>query len=337
MQAPLHETPTSRLIRPMGPFAWHPAMGMLSEFGPLRRFRPGNDGTTRLAFALDGTFQPVGVALRPAADGIRAEVAGHGLDPEMIEAAIAQAARIFTLDVDGSAYPDVARRDPAQQPVMDALPGLRPVAFPSAYETAAWAILSQRISMRQAAVLQDRLLEVAGEPVDVDGTVVRAYPHPARLLELRSVPGLPDEKVRRLQGVAEAALAGLLDTRRLRTLDPVTAQAELRQIRGIGPFWAAGIHLRGCNVQDAFPDEPLSVAALGVTHGLGTQPSPDDVARISDAWRPFRMWVCFLLRVAAARGIVPGIAGREAEIRRGTVGANRGRARRSSNVSVSAR
>jgi hypothetical protein len=40
------------------------------------------------------------------------------------------------------------------------------------------------------------------------------------------------------------------------------------------------------------------------------------VAGLTERSAPFRMWVCFLLRVAAGRGFIPGVAGREMAIRR---------------------
>jgi DNA-3-methyladenine glycosylase II len=93
----------------------------------------------------------------------------------------------------------------------------------------------------------------------------------------------------------------------------------VRTIPGIGPFWSSGIYLRASGIADEFPEfEPLTIAALGAIHGLGDRPDPDTVRRLTDAYRPYRMWVSFLLRVAAARGIVTGIAGRETAIRRGS-------------------
>ena len=72
----------------------------------------------------------------------------------------------------------------------------------------------------------------------------------------RRVPGLRDEKVRRLHGIADAALDGDLDVAHLRALGPDGARAALRRLRGIGEFWAAGIWLRACGVVDEFPAEP---------------------------------------------------------------------------------
>jgi len=305
-------------IEPRGPFSWPLAVDVLDHFGPTGRHVAGegpaaaSDSVLRLAFPLDGDFEPVAVALRFEAGALVGEVAGS----DRIAAVAAQVARIFSLDVDGSGYPDLARRDPALAPVMAALPGLRPVCFTSPYETAAWAILSARISMAQAARVQDRLIADLGERLHVAGEDAWSFPTPERLLELRELPGAAPEKVIRLQGVAQAALDGRLDPARLRELGDVGGPDSLRSIRGIGPFWSSGIYLRGCGIADVFPDEPLSIAALGQLHGLGDRPDPDVAAGLTDLYAPYRMWVCFLLRVAAGRGIIPGLAGREMAIRR---------------------
>jgi DNA-3-methyladenine glycosylase II len=198
---------------------------------------------------------------------------------------------------------------------MAALPGLRPVCFTSPYETAAWAVISQRISMRQAAGIKERLIAEYGEPVRVGGAEVRCFPVPERLIRLDSFPGLSKEKVGRLRGVAKAALEGLLDADRLRALGHEAGPASLLAIAGIGPFWSQGIYLRGCGIADVYPAEPLSIAALGHVHGLGDRPDAATVERLTEPYRPFRMWVSFLLRVSAGRGLVPGVAGREGPIR----------------------
>jgi len=262
----------------------------------------------------DRDYEPVAVALRFEDGALLGEVAGT----DRVAAVTAQVARIFSLDVDGSGYPQLARRDPALEPVMAAFPGLRPVCFTSPYETAAWAILSARISMAQAARVQDRLIHELGTRLRVAGEDAWSFPTPERLLEVRDLPGAAPEKVVRLQGVARAALDGRLDPARLRELGDVAGPESLRSIRGIGPFWSSGIYLRGCGIADVFPEEPLSVAALGQLHGLGDRPDPGTLKRLTDAYAPYRMWACFLLRVAAGRGIIPGLTGREMAIRRAT-------------------
>jgi DNA-3-methyladenine glycosylase II len=299
-------------IEPKEPFSWYGATDVLVNFAPMQRYWAGNVDLVRMAFPLDRTFTPVAVALRFSDGVLRGEVVGT----DDLAAVTAQIARIFSLDHDGTDYPLVGERDPKIGAIMAALPGLRPVCFSTPYETASWAIISQRISMCQAARIQDDLLARHGQALQIAGQEARCFPEPERLLQLSSIPGLSAEKVDRLHGVARAALAGQLDAERLRGLGDHAGPASVRSIRGIGDFWSQGIYLRGGGIVDVFPDEPLSVAALGHLHGLGDRPSPADVRRLTDVYRPFRMWVCFLLRVAAGRGLIPGVAGREGAIRR---------------------
>jgi DNA-3-methyladenine glycosylase II len=94
------------------------------------------------------------------------------------------------------------------------------------------------------------------------------------------------------------------------------ALAALRTIPGIGPFWSSLIYLRSCGIRDIFPDEPLAIAALGHLYGLGDRPAPEMVRAITERFSPYRAWVCFLLRVAVNRGLLPGAAGREVAITR---------------------
>jgi DNA-3-methyladenine glycosylase II len=251
-------------LEPKGPFSWQRSIDVLQHWAPVRRFHPGAE----IRFLLDGDFTPVRVKLREDAGALVGEVEGT----RQVERAARQVARIFSLDHDGSGFHDL----PGLTQLQHKLAGLRPVCFPSPYEAAIWAVLSQRVSMEQAARLEASLLE--------DGFL----PPPDRLKRLDR--GLPVEKLRRLHAVAEAA--DWLDADRLRALGDVEAPALLRRIHGIGPFWSQGIYLRACGIRDVWPDEPRCQLAL---KKLGGDP---------DQWRPYRMWAAFLLRVADARGLI---------------------------------
>jgi DNA-3-methyladenine glycosylase II len=298
-------------IVPSGPFSWERALDMLRGWAPVRRHGRGDDALTRLAFPLDGDHTPVAVALRFEDGALRCAVAGT----DRTDAVARQVARTFSLDHDATGYPAVGGRDPELGRLMAALPGFRPVCFTSPYEAAAWAVISPRIGKDRAAEVNERLVAEHGHALKVAGAEVRAFPEPERLLRLEHVPGLSAEKLRRLHGVARAALDGRLDAERLRALGDEAAPASLRAIPGIGEFWSSGIYLRACGIADVFPAEPLSVAALGHLHGLGDRPSPDQLAMLTDRLRPYRMWAAVLLRVASGRGLVPGVAGRERQIR----------------------
>ena len=283
-------------IVPRGPFSWAESLKMLSSWQPVAHF-PHDDGSVLLAFGLDHTFAPVGVSLRE--DG--AALAGTATND--VELARHQVARMFSLDIDATAYPHVGKRDPAVGRVMKAYPGLRPVLFPSPYEAAVWAVLSQRIAQTQAARLKATLADAHGETVTVAGTRLRVLPSPRRMLKVDAHKGVTTEKIERLHAVAHAALDGQLDAERLKAMGYDAALRWLQEIRGIGTFWSSGIYLRACGVTAPFPvDEPRSVRALADAHGLRDVPEGDDLRRMVAKLDPFGMWVSVLLRVAANRG-----------------------------------
>ena len=289
-------------ITPRGPFSWAQATDFLESWQALKhqqRVAP----VVRMAFPLDRTFEPVAVALHDDQGVLRGRVAGT----RDVGAAASQVARFFSLDVDGTGYPDVGRRDERIGKLMAALPGLRPVLFTSPYEAAAWGVMSLRISMKQAAAIRGRLIAAHGKELTIEGERIGCFPTPQVLVQVKTLQGLPEVKIERLHGVARAALAGELDPDTLRAAGEAAAMASLQKIPGIGKFWASGIYLRACGIQDVFPDEPLSIAAAAKIAGLSMPITRAQLDELAEAWRPYRMWVCVLLRVAVARGVITGV------------------------------
>lgn len=80
-----------------------------------------------------------------------------------LDRASEQVARFLSLDVDATMWPDIGVRDPVLGEAQAALPGLRPCGFHSPYEAAAWAVLTQRITIRQAAKLRQEIMDRHGE------------------------------------------------------------------------------------------------------------------------------------------------------------------------------
>jgi len=199
-----------------------------------------------------------------------------------LDAAAAQACRFLALDIDASGWPAVGDRDPVIADAQRRLPGLRPCGFHSPYEAAAWAVLSQRLRIVSAARLREDLIARYG-----DGG---AFPAPERLLGLDL--DLPGRKAEYLGAVAEAALRGELDGAVIRGEDPVGSVTRLTGIKGIGPFAAELIVLRGANVPDALPRHEARLTAE-VAERYGPGRPLEDVAK---AWRPFRTWAAVHLR-----------------------------------------
>jgi DNA-3-methyladenine glycosylase II len=282
---------------PKGPFQLAESAKFLCGFTP----QAGSSATLPtgelvLGFTSDGDFAPVVVKLAQQGDAVVvvASRAAPGLE--------AQVDRILSLDVDASRFESVCAKDPAVHAALTARPGFRPVVFPSPYEAAVWGVLAQRVPMKAAAKAKESLAAATGTEAIGLGTKLVVSPHPAALLEAREVLGIPSEKLRRLHGIAEAALEGKLDASRLRAMPEREALRELESLRGVGPWTASHILHRGAGSVDALPlGEPRVLRAVSAIAGRDDTMSPEEVRVRAEGWSPFRMWVCVLLvsRLAA--------------------------------------
>lgn len=306
-------------ITPQGPFSPAAGLGFLKGFTPAGYYDTGEGQAIRLAFPADDGHSTVGVEVRQE-DGpqgiVKAEAilytgppckgragTAAGIEPvpasSGVDAVRQQLARILSLDVDGSGFPQLAKGDPVVAELISAYPGLRPVCFHSPYEAAAWALIGHRIRMVQAAAIKARIAEHQGQHVTVAGRTLHAFPTPRALRQLERIPGLPDIKVERLRHLADAALAGDLDAAQLRAMPAKDALVHLQTLPGVGPFSAELILIRGAGHSDVFPrHEPRLHAAMARAYGL-SEPDSSQVSRlagISDHWAPYRSWVSLLLR-----------------------------------------
>jgi DNA-3-methyladenine glycosylase II len=274
-----------------GPVDLARAAAFLAAWPPATHHGLDDDGMLRLAFVADDLTTPAGVALAQSGPDAVTATFTPGPAPQLVT----QTRRILSLDLDGERLADLARGDPALGRLLARAPGLRPVLFAGPYEAAAWAVLSARTPAATAAAHRRRLLAEHGTPVDVQGRVMHAFPTPAQLACVEALPGVPAEKVRRLQGVAEAALDGRLDADRLASLPPADVVATLKTVRGIGDFYARLIHVRALQGTDVMPaEEPRVQAALAEL--VGRAVTADELASITAGWSPFRGWAAFLLR-----------------------------------------
>ncbi len=261
-------------LEPRGPFT----LGSAARF--IAGWPPGQgevgDDKVELRFLVDDWSGPAHVILTQDGDVIRGSVAA---DNE--ERAIAQAARIVSLDHDGTGYAEVGERDPVVGELQRTSGYLRPVLFHSPYEAAAWSIISARTRHQQAVKIRDSLSR---------GGI---FPAPEKLLRLRAQLGLPEGKLPRLHAVAEAAVEGRLDREPLLAAQPDQALAQLQELPGIGPFYAGLILLRAVGTTDVLAQgEPRLKKAVQQRYGKPLE-------AVAEGWHPFRTWVSVLMRAHA--------------------------------------
>lgn len=283
-------------LLPRGDFALAASIRFLAGFTPLAYDDDVEDArkTLRLAFPVEGDWRPAGVSVQQTDTGSVTVTSTSESD-----AVAKQIERILSLDVDASTLEQQLRADRVASQLLSELRGLRPVCFASPYEAAAWAVLSQRIQMKQAARIRVRMCERLGHEVVVDGHVLHSFPDPETLRSTNSIEGLSPLKVKRLHGVADAALDGLLDAAALRAAGPEQALGDVQQIPGIGPFGADLVLIRGAGEPDHFSHTERRLhAAMASAYGVDAR-DVDALQAIAERWKPFRSWIGFLFR---ARG-----------------------------------
>jgi DNA-3-methyladenine glycosylase II len=287
-------------LAPRGEFSLAAAIDFLRGFTPLSA-GPGEEhshDTLRLAFAVERDWRPVAVSVRQSA-GATVSAAIEG-DAD-VDAAREQLERMLSLDVDASKLGETLAGDEVASALVADFAGLRPVCFASPYEAAAWAVLSQRVQMRQAARIRVRMCEQLGHPLEAGGEILHSFPDPRTLRATTSIDGVAAAKVERLHAVADAALDGLLDARTLRAAGPAQAIADVQRIPGIGPFGAELVVIRGAGEPDHFArSERRLHAAMAGAYGVDAR-DVEALEAIAARWSPFRSWIGFLLRARLTR------------------------------------
>ena len=174
------------VIEPLGRFSLDAARDFAGGFPAGIGARASGSGLLA-TFPVEGWAGSAAVDVWEADDGsVHGEV--HGSTD--VGTVRRQVARSLSLDHDGTRVGGGRRRDPVLGAVQARFDWLRPVCFYSAYEAATSFVIGQRISMRQGRIVKERLAASLGDEIEVDGTVVRAFPRPERLLEASDVPGL---------------------------------------------------------------------------------------------------------------------------------------------------
>jgi len=270
---------------------------------------PTVDGAVAMAFPVEGWKSSAAVLVRQVGDSVTGEV--HGPAGAEAERAWQQAQAALSLDIDAEGYVDVGRRDPAIGRLQEQYAFVRPVLFHSPYESACGFTIGHRLSIAQARRIRREIADIHGEAFDFTDNTLHAFPSPATLLKLETLPGVAGAKIERLHAFARAALEGWLTREWLRSVPPEEALARLETLPGIGPFFSQGILFRGAGLADAMPDDDFTVKAVRAACGLPASAGAAEVLARTEQWRPYRMWCCVQLHVwyRSQPGVGPGLRG----------------------------
>ena len=151
-------------------------------------------------------------------------------------------------------------------PLARRMRGVKPPRYPSLWEACSNAIVFQQLSLRAASAIMQRLIVTVGRRVETHDLPVPVYLFPtpesvqrATTHSMRAI-GLNGNKIATLRRVAEALSSGALKVSALERCSSPDAATILQQIKGIGPWTATLILLRGLGRLDVFPANDASIA-----------------------------------------------------------------------------
>ena len=149
-------------------------------------------------------------------------------------------------------------------------------------------VCGQQLSTASAAAIRARLF-AAFDPFHHDA-VIRARADKLKRL------GLSAPKIRSIREIGKAVANGRIDLTAVGDMDADQAHAALTALHGIGP-WTADIYLLFClGHADAFPSGDLAVQeSARIAFGLRKRPDAKALAKMAEAWRPWRGVAAHLL------------------------------------------
>jgi AraC family transcriptional regulator of adaptative response / DNA-3-methyladenine glycosylase II len=223
------------------------------------------------------------VTLRAADDHVAAEF--RLAAPGDLDTAVQRVRRLLDLDADPEVVDAALSVEPVMGRLVAARPGRRAPGSVDPFETSMRAIIGQQISVAGARTVAASLVRAVGAPLDLDDPeVISVFPSPAAVVDAPDaafpMPASRRDTLRRLAlAVADGDI--VLDA----GSDPEETRAALLAVKGIGPWTADYVAMRGL----AHPDIFLG-SDLGVRHGLdqlvgATDDRPDPVA-----WAPWRSY-----------------------------------------------
>lgn len=202
-------------------------------------------------------------------------------------AAVGEALRAsLSLDDDLQPLYRAAAADPSFAAVVAALHGYHHVRFPTPFEAACWAALSQRTTWAVATRQKRALVEAAGHLATVDGQDVACFPTPERVLAAREAVAAAIDHARKRKTILGAAEVFAAED--LQTLPDASLADRLAEIWGFGPWSIEFVTLRGFGRLSRLPrTERRLREAVATVYDLDSEAATDaEMTRLSAPYAP---------------------------------------------------
>ena len=179
--------------------------------------------------------------------------------------------------------------DPVLAKLIDARPGFRPRAWMDelppldAFATLVFQVAGQQLSVASTRAIIGHLQERFSGHMPSPAELLAADPQVLR------DSGFSMRKGQTLRALAERFVDGRLSDEALSRMTDEEVEAALTEVPGIGLWTARGFLLVALDRPDVFLSGDLALRrAIQRAYGFDHLPSDDEVATVSDRWRPYR-------------------------------------------------
>jgi DNA-3-methyladenine glycosylase II len=175
----------------------------------------------------------------------------------------------------------LAGADPVLAAIMGQVGALKIQYHEPTFQTLCRSIVYQQLSGKAAATILRRLLDAAGEPLTPEGILKLRVP------KMRSL-GLSAAKTEYIRGLAKMAKSGEIDFEGCAGLEDAAVVEHLTRVKGVGVWTVHMFMLFALRRPDVLPTGDLGVrAAMKKAYGLEALPSPKEMEKIAESWRPY--------------------------------------------------
>ena len=181
------------------------------------------------------------------------------------------------------------KADPVLARLIDARPGFRPRAWMDelppldAFGTLIFQVAGQQLSVSATRTIISRVEQQFGGHLPSPTQLLAADPQVLR------ASGMSNRKGATLRALAERFVDGRLSDKAFSQMTDAEVEATLTAVPGIGLWTARGFLLVGLDRPDVFLSGDLALRrAVQRVYGFDHPPTDEEMAQLSDRWRPYR-------------------------------------------------
>ncbi len=188
-------------------------------------------------------------------------------------------------------------------PVLQRLYGLHQVKFLTPFESACWAVLSQRYPAAAAQRTKQAITEKFGTSLEMNGRRYVAFPEPYRLAYVneRDLGAVVKNQRKTLFLIGVAKAFAEKDERFLRTSKYDEVEKWLSQIQGIGDWSSKLILLRGLGRMEKIAVEKRLLRAASKVYGRGRTLTQSVLHQMAEKYGPWKGYWAYYLRTASMK------------------------------------